>query len=123
MDVRWESNVNWRTLNPDEKADEGENEQNDALFVPIIHTAPTPFEATYVHDIIEESDPAFYQEEGGLLDFKYYRRLIANHLSLFYKIGLLRWPKLRCKTVDLDGNIYNGHNTFPRTCFRHAGDF
>ena len=123
LDRRWEDEVNWNNIDPgdnDEQVDASNDD--DPLFVPTVHTAPTPFVPTYVHDIIPPTHPAHYHDENGRFHFQYFRDLLAKHLSFTYRLGKLRWPKIRSKTIDVRGEINDDHNQLPRDAFPNAGD-
>ena len=119
LDRRWEDKVNWNILNPGD--DDEQVDDDDLLFVPTVHKAPTPFVPTYVHDAIPPTHPAYYHDENGRLHFKYFRDLLAKHLSYTYRLGKLRWPKIRSKTIDVH-DLNDDHNQLPRDAFPNAGD-
>lgn len=105
----WESNVNWKKMNPDnEDSDEDEEDeaeeddsehyypqQHDDTFQPL-HVADLPFEGVGMN-----------REKA---EFKRLQMLLANHLQIMYRKRLLCWPKTRSE-------INRRYNIIPRANF------
>lgn len=119
LDRLWEDDVNWDTINPVGEDDSGEEPEEDvaataaSFYVPTVHT-PATFEPSLLRDLLpaEERQPG---QLGAAQDFNTLRDHLANHLSIMYKEGKLRWPKTR-KIIE------ERFNRTPRSDFPGAGD-
>ena len=126
LDHLWENSNNWRILNPitEEASDEDkETEEIEAVldeenedflknYVPVIHD-DVNFNPVHIGDLISAEDIESYNIEGQ--QFERLRALLANHLSIVYRKGMLRWPIPRSQ-------IKKKFNLLPRDSFQDAGD-
>jgi hypothetical protein len=92
LDVLWENDVNWGTLNPAD-GDEVDIEEPTDSYSPVLHD-DNNFTPTYVHDLIPIGDRHSF-EDAEKIDLVKLRELLANHLQLQYRSGKLRWPRTR----------------------------
>ena len=114
LNVLWESSVNWHTLDPNGAEDtDTELNTDEALNEVTIHDSNL-FVPTTVDDLILQEDVRSYSHETQ--KFETLRNLLANHLSLMYRKGALRWPKTRIEILEPQ------HNVLPRNNFPNAGD-
>ena len=126
LDHLWEDFDNWKTLNPivEEEIDDNDaaqdaeaaiDEENDLFlknYIPVLHDDEN-FNPVYIGDLISSDEIERYNVEGQ--QFERLRALLANHLSILYRKGLLRWPKPRSQ-------IKKQFNLVPREVFPDAGD-
>ena len=113
----WETDVNWKNIDPREDRDVDMPDPPPEVYAPIAHEPHENFRPLFVHDVIPPAQLRDYHEVGGKGDKEYLRGLLACHLSLMYKSGSLRWPKIRRDCVD--NRVVN---EVPRQIFPGAGD-
>jgi hypothetical protein len=105
LDKLWESDVNWKTLNPNGNEDEDDVEEDDDI---LIHADEEYFIPTY-HDY-------FVPQGSSESDkFRSFRLLLSKHLHFTYNAGKLQWPLTRSA-------IKKRYNNLPRLHFPNATD-
>ena len=113
LDTLWESEVNWKTLNPKGEAEVADDSSElDDVYHPIFHDSTT-FVPRHIADLIPEERIDFRNPEKQ--KFEKLQMLLANHMQLMYKQGKLRWPKQRSQ-------IAKEFNEDPRREFPDTGD-
>jgi DDE superfamily endonuclease len=106
LDTLWESDVNWKTLNPNGNEDDDDEDLEDDVFY-----HPSEEEA-FVPLYFDDSSPQGSTESDN---FRRFRFLLAKHLDYTYKLGKLQWPLTRKA-------IKNRYNEIPRRHFPRARD-
>lgn len=121
LDILWESDINWKIVHPVDvnQEDEDENQSEvelmfqDPSYDVTIHNEDN-FVPLFVHDLLEIGDIRIYNQES--ISFTTLQLLLANNLQYMYRLGKLRWPKVRDDIVEAN-DCNNNHNHLPRIAF------
>lgn len=128
LDSMWESDINWKNANPEFEEDEEEIIDNnngnqdlafefqDPNYDVTIHDDNDQFQPMYAQDLLQQADMRTYEQDH--VNFQHLQLLLANNLHYMYRLGKLRWPKVRNQIEGDDNN----HNHLPRIAFPNAGD-